>query len=159
MDSLATALDLVAARKAEGNLDPAPEALDRPADPLARAVYLMVGDNQIRKEHRQRIYQDLVAQRDFLVEKADRRLIDLVYWSEHVESLYRALRSKRLNEFHYARALEATCRRCGFELLPAMGRMDELGKLWSGADYRGTFAILAPTAPSPGPTDEAQAQA
>jgi hypothetical protein len=156
---LATALDFVAARKADGNLDPAPEVLDQAADPLGRAVYLMVADRQIRKEHRQRIYNDLVTNRDFLVDKADRRLLDLVFWSEHIESLYRALRSKRLNEFHYARALEATCRRCGFDLLPAMGRMEELGKLWAGADYATTFDILAPTAPSAGPVDEAQAQA
>ena len=159
MDSLAIALDDVAARKAEGDLDPAPAVLDRAADPLGRAVYLMVADRQIRREHRQRIFNDLVAHREFLLEKADRRLLDLVFWSEHVESLYRALRSKRLNEFHYARALEATCRRCGFDLLPAMGRMEELGKLWAGADYAGTFAILAPTAPSTGAVDEAQAQA
>jgi len=160
VDSLASALDLVAALKADGDFEAVRDVLDRPGDPLARAVHFLIADRQLRREHRQRIYQDLVANRDFIVERADRRVIDLVFWSEHVESLYRALRSRRLNEFHYARALEATCRRCGFDLLPALGRMDELGKAWSSADYAGTLSILAPAPPPPAESiDETQAQA
>ena len=97
----------------------------------------------LRPEHRDRIYEDLIRNRDLLLQERDPRLIELIVWSEHVESLHRSLRRKLLGAFHYARALEATCRRCGFELLPLMHNMDELGKLWGGREYEPAWEMVS----------------
>jgi len=77
-------------------------------DPLAEAVFSLMTDRQLRPEHRARIYRDLVKKRDAILELRDPRLPDLIFWGEHVESLYKAYAKGRLNAFHYARAHEAT---------------------------------------------------
>ena len=143
MLSLAGILDEVARLQAGGNL-PAEEDLPPvDGDESAEEIRLILLDRQIRKEHRERIYADLVANRELLLRERNPRLVSLVYWSEHVERLYAALRRGRLGTFHFTRALEATCRRCGFDLLPAMGRLEDLGKAWSHRDYGSTYAFLS----------------
>lgn len=141
--SLTGVLDEVARLQAEGNLAALRDPPPVDADPCAEEIQLILLDRQIRKEHRERIYTDLGAIRELLLEERNPRLVSLVYWSEHVERLYGALRRGRLGTFHFTRALEATCRRCGFDLLPAMGRLEDLGKAWSQRDYRSTYAFLS----------------
>jgi hypothetical protein len=133
----------VAELQAEGNLLALKDAPPAAPDTAAEEVRLIFLDRQIRKEHRERIYQDLVANREFLLREENPRLVHLIFWSEHVERLYAALRKGRLGTFHFTRALEATCRRCGYDLLPAMGRLDELGKAWSQRDYPAAHAFLS----------------
>lgn len=106
-----------------------------PTDPAVEAVVRLLGDRNIRPEHRARILRDLAKNRDLLLETHDPGLVELIFWGEHVESLYKSHVKRNVSTFHYARALEATCRRCGFELLGVMGRMKELGKQWSHGDY------------------------
>jgi hypothetical protein len=113
------------------------------ADAVARAVLDIVRNPNLRPEHRARIYEDLNRNRDQILQVRDPRLISLIDWSEHVESLHRGLRSKRLGAFHYTRALEATCRRCGFELLPLLDRMEDLGKFWGARDYRTVWGLVS----------------
>ena len=113
------------------------------ADPAARAVLEIVKDPHLRTEHRARVYEDLVRNRDLILSAEDPRLIALILWSEHVESLHRSLRAKRLGAFHYTRALEATCRRCGFELLPLLDRMEDLGKAWGSRDFRHAWELVS----------------
>jgi hypothetical protein len=59
-----------------------------------------------------------------------------------VASLYGGRRRGRIQTFYYARAMEATCRRCGFEFLPVVSQMEQLGKLWGGRDYEATYDLL-----------------
>ncbi|MHC4931177.1 MAG: hypothetical protein ACYTGV_03190 [Planctomycetota bacterium] len=113
------------------------------ADPVARAVLDIVRNPSLRPEHRARIYEDLTRNRDLIFRTRDPRLVSLIEWSEHVESLHKGLRSKRIGAFHYTRALEATCRRSGFELLPLMDRMEELGKAWGARDYRAAWDLVS----------------
>jgi hypothetical protein len=40
--------------------------------------------------------------------------------------------------------MEATCRRCGFDFLPLVGRMEELGRVWGGRDYDAAWRLLVP---------------
>ena len=104
---------------------------------------MLVADPQIRSEHRERIYADLEASRALLLETADPRIVDLIFWGEHVASLQAGKRRGRIETFYFVRAMEATCRRCGFELLPAMGTLDGLGKVWAARDYAATYRILS----------------
>ena len=150
-------LDRVSALKEAGDLGPQRDlACAKPADPAAGAVLRLMGDPQMRPEHRQRIYGDLARHRDLLIQRRDARLVDLVFWSEHVERLYKGVRGGALQTFHYVRALEATCRRSGFDLLPALGRMEDLGEAWSQGAYEKTLQLLAPRMPE---ADEGPARA
>jgi hypothetical protein len=141
--TLAAALDRVAELHAEGNLLALKDVPPASPDSAAEEIRFILLDRQIRREHRDRIYQDLVANREFLLREQNPRLVHLIFWSEHVERLYASLRKGRLGTFHFTRALEATCRRCGYDLLPAMGRLDELGKAWSQRDYAAAHAFLS----------------
>jgi len=138
-------LDLVADLKKEGRYDALKEDLGEPEDRTTDAVLMLVNDLQIRPEHRARIYKDLLSNRERLLETRDQRIVDLVFWSEHAAALYESHIKRRVSTFHYARALEATCRRCGYELLGVVGRMKELGKVWADADYEKTIAMLEGT--------------
>ena len=115
-------LDLVADLKKEGRFDVLKEDLGETEDQTTDAVRMLIIDPQIRPEHRARIYTDLVSNRERLIETKDPRIVDLVFWSEHVATLYDSHVKRRVSTFHYARALEATCRRCGYELLGVVGR-------------------------------------
>ena len=136
-------LDRVASLKEAGELEVIRDDLGDAPDELAAAVGTVLADRDLRPEHRARIYDDLIANRDLLADVADPRIVSLMVWSEHVERLYAALRKGGLTTFHYARALEATCRRVGFELLPVMDRLEELGKCWAGRKYDATYGMLA----------------
>ena len=105
-------------------------------DPLAEAIFSLMTDRQLRPEHRARIYRDLVKKRETILELRDPRLPDLIFWGEHVESLYKAYAKGRLNAFHYARALEATSKRCNIDFLPLVGQMKPFGRAWSESRYR-----------------------
>lgn len=133
--SLEELLDRVAELKAAGHYGPFTEAEADPRDEAAATLAAILRDPQMRPEHRARMYRDLVRLREPILEGADVRMVQLAYWSEHVESLYRSLIKNRLSTFHYARALEATCRRAGFELLGLVGRMKELGRHWAQGEY------------------------
>ena len=133
--SLEELFDRVAELKAAGRYGPFAEAEAAPRDEAAAGLAAILRDPRMRPEHRARVYKDLVRMRDRILETADARMVQLVYWSEHVEALYRSLTQKRLSTFHYARALEATCRRAGFELLGLVGRMKELGRHWAQGEY------------------------
>ena len=135
-------LDLVADLKREGRFDAVKEDLGEPEDPTTDAVRMLIMDPQIRPEHRARIYKDVLSNRERLIERKDPRILDLVFWSEHVATLYDSHVKRRVTTFHYARALEATCRRCGYALLGVVSRMKELGKVWADADYERTIAML-----------------
>jgi len=137
------ALDLVASRKQAGDLKPAHLPLAG-ARGTALKILLILDDPCLRPEHRARIYEDLVLNRDLILRRDDPRLVDLIFWGEHVDSLYSSLRKGRLETFHYVRALEATCRRCDFDLLPVLGKMDELGRAWSRRDYQGVLQLFLP---------------
>ncbi len=139
-------LERVAALKAGGQFGPLKEELESPADDLVAEIATILQDPQIRREHRSRIYDDLLANRTLLAETKDPRLVQLAFWGEHVESLYTGLSRGQLKVFHYARAMEATCKRCGLEFIRAISKMEELGKLWSGRDYAGALRLLAPPA-------------
>lgn len=141
--SLGEVLDRVAELQAAEDLRALADLPLAEPESAANEVRLILLDRQIRKEHRERIYQDLTGNRDFLLREDNPRLIHLIFWGEHVERLYGALRRGRLGTFHFTRALEATCRRCGFDLLPAMGRLDELGKAWSQRDYPAALSFLS----------------
>ncbi|MEE8106892.1 MAG: hypothetical protein V3T86_15265 [Planctomycetota bacterium] len=123
-------------------------------DSFAEAIFSLMTDRQVRPEHRARIYRDLVKKRDAILELRDPRLPDLIFWGEHVDSLYKAHTKGRLNAFHYARALEATCKRCKIDLLPLVGQMTQFGRAWAEGRYR----ELLDMADSPGgrPLDDAQ---
>ena len=136
-------LDRVATLVREEDLQPRPSEEEAPEDPTAAAIRLRLGDASLRPEHRARIYADLLAHRDLLLAQRDPRVVDLIHWGEHVAALYAALRRGRLSLFHYTRAFEATCRRCGFELLPLVGRVEELGKLWAARNYDETYRLLS----------------
>lgn len=110
----------------------------------AARVLAALADRNLRAEHRQRIHEDIVTHRAMFREQWHERLVDLVVWGEHVESLYKGLQTKTLQTFHYVRALEATCRRCGFELLPLMGHVEELGQTWGSRDLAQTWALVSP---------------
>ena len=118
-------------------------ALDERADPVTRQVLLLLTDPQLRPEHRSRIYEDLDSNRELLLERKDPRIVDLIFWSEHVDALYHGLRRGRVSTFHYARALDAACRRCGYDLLPAVGHMEELGREWARRQYPAAIALLS----------------
>ncbi|MHC4549786.1 MAG: hypothetical protein ACYTEZ_13520 [Planctomycetota bacterium] len=136
-------LDHVEALRREGNLAPDRRPVESGGDRLVIEISMILADPRLRPEHRERIYHDLVANRAFLLAKQDPRIIDLIYWGEHVATLHAGLRRGRIQTFYYARAMEATCRRCGFEFLPVVGKMDQLGKLWGGQDYERTYRLLS----------------
>ncbi|MGH7162905.1 MAG: hypothetical protein ACREID_05430 [Planctomycetota bacterium] len=136
-------LDRVAVLHAARDAGPVREEWGAAEDAVAAEVLLVLQDRNLRPEHRARIYEDLLKCREQLKATRDPRLVDLVFWSEHVDALHRQLRSGRLKTFHYARALEATCRRCGFDFLPLVGRMDELGRIWGGRDFAAAYPLLA----------------
>ncbi len=153
--TLETLLDRVEELRAAGDLEPVREDLGRNDDETAGNVAILLNDRQLRPEHRERIYRDLLDQRENLLALRDPRLVDLIFWSEHVGTLHAALRRGELETFHYTRALEATCRRCGFELLPVLGRMEELGKAWGGGHYDETYSMLSPDVVQVDPPGEA----
>lgn len=137
-------LDRLTGRAEAGEHGPPPRDWDASGDPLAAGILRTLRDPHRREEHRRRIHEDLVAARELMLGAHGPALLDLIVWSEHVESLYEGLKRGRLKTFHYVRALEATCRRCGFELLPLMGRMEELGKHWGNREYEATLELIAP---------------
>ena len=143
LTDLGDLLDRVASLKEAGELGVIKDDLGDGPDDVAGAVRTVLADRDLRPEHRARIYEDLIANRELLDGGADPRIILLMVWSEHVERLHAAVRKGGLTTFHYARALEATCRRVGFELLPVMDRMEELGKFWAGRKYEATYKMLA----------------
>ena len=150
-------LDQITALRSDGDLEPQRSVRAEPTEPTATAVAYLMAAPHLRREHRQRIYLDIAENRDLILKRRDPRLLDLIHWSEHVESLYASVRGGALQTFHYARALEATCRRCDFDLLPAMGRMEELGKHWAAREYEKVLAIFASEVPEdPTPEDAAQ---
>ncbi len=138
-------LDLVADLKKEDRYDALKEDLGEPEDRTTDAVLILIKDPRIRPEHRARIYKDLIENRERLIETRDPRIVDLVVGSEHAATLTESHVKRRVSTFHYARALEATCRRCGYKLLGVVGRMKELGKVWTDADYEKTIAMLEDT--------------
>ncbi len=135
-------LDRVEGLRKEGNLEPVRSLAESGGDRTVVEILMLLADPRLRPEHRERIYADLVAQRDFLLRQRDPRIVDLVYWGEHVSSLHAGHKKGRIQTFYYARALEATCRRCGFEFLPVVSQMEQLGKLWGGRDYEATYNLL-----------------
>lgn len=135
---------------------PVREDLGAPEDETAAEVLGILQDPHLRREHRQRIYEDLLANRERLKSLRDPRLVQLVFWGEHVERLYAGLARGRLQVFHYARAMDATCRRCGLDLIRALSRMEELGKAWAGRDYGAVLKLLAPAPPLPPEADAAE---
>jgi len=141
-------LDLVTERRKAGDLKPVRPIPDPSPDPTATTVLRLVADPHLRPEHRARIYADLEKNRDLLLKAGEPRLAELIFWSEHVESLYKSFRGGALATFHYVRALEATCRRCDFELLHAMSRMEDLGRAWGSGQYEEALGILVPAAPA-----------
>jgi hypothetical protein len=143
--TLESIFDLIADLKKEGRYDALKKDLGEPEDRTTDSVLMLINDPQIRPEHRTRIYKDLLTNRERLLETRDQRIVDLVFWSEHVATLYESHVKRRVSTFHYARALEATCRRCGYALLGVVGRMKELGKVWSEGDYEKTIAMLEGT--------------
>lgn len=136
--------DRIAVLRGAGDLQPVREPWGEPEDDVAAEILLLVQAPHLRPEHRQRIYDDFLKMRERIGSIRDPRFVDLVYWSEHVESLHSRLRSGRLKTFYYARAMEATCRRCGFDFLPLVGRMEELGRVWGGRDYDAAWRLLVP---------------
>jgi len=124
-----------------------------PEDETATEILSLLQDPHVRREHRQRIYEDLLANRERLRSLRDPRLVHLIFWGEHVERLYAGLARGRLQVFHYARAMDATCRRCGLDLIHALSRMEELGKAWAGRDYGAVLKLLAPARPLAPETD------
>lgn len=116
------------------------EDWEAPADDVSAEILTVVQDRNLRPEHRQRIYEDLLKSREQLKTVRDPRLVDLIFWSEHVETLHASLTRGRLKTFHYARAMEATVRRCGFDFLPLVAKMEEVGRLWGGRDFEATWA-------------------
>lgn len=140
---MAALLDRVAELEATSDFRPVRDLAGEAEDAQAHEIRLLLEDRQLRKEHRARIYEDLLANRGELLRGERAKLVSLIYWGEHVERLYSSYRRGRLGTFHFTRALEATCRRCGFDLLPAMGRLDELGKAWSHRDYKRAHDFLS----------------
>lgn len=131
-------------RDSAGDYDRMPEDWGAGARGFAGALVYALREPQRRPEHRRRIHRDVLANRDLLLEVQDVRLVDLIVWSEHVESLHKSSKRGKLSTFHFTRALEATCRRCGFELLPLMGEMNELAADWAAGDYRKTYERVKP---------------
>ncbi len=141
---LSELLDRLAERAEGTDFGPPPAEWAADTKGLAARLVGTLADRQLRPEHRQRIHEDFVSRRALFLEVEDDRLVDVVFWSEHVESLYRSLKKGTLQTFHYARALEATCRRCGFDLLPLMGQIEKLGQVWGGRDVPKTWAMVSP---------------
>jgi len=141
---LEEALDHVAALRTSGTYEPDRRLAENAGGERAVVEILMlVADPHIRLDHRERIYADLVASRALLLEKRDPRIVDLIFWGEHVASLQAGKRRGRIETFYFVRAMEATCRRCSFDMLPVMGKLDELGKVWAARDYAAAFRILS----------------
>ena len=141
---LSELLERLAERADEKDFGPPPTEWTATTEGLAARLVGTLMDSNLRPEHRQRIHEDFVSRRELFLEVEDDRLIDVAFWSEHVESLYRSLKKGTLPTFHYTRALEATCRRCGFDLLPLMGQIEELGHVWGGRDLPKTWAMVSP---------------
>ncbi len=130
----------------------------RPGDATTAALLVLLEDRSLRPEHRDRIYEDLAKNRALLLRLRDPRLLDLIHWGEQVERLHASLRKGRLSIFHFTRAMEATARRCRCELLPVMGRLDQLSHAWANRDYETTLRLLLPDlveaeAPGEAPTE------
>jgi hypothetical protein len=127
-------------------------------DELVEAIVMVLRTPYLRPEHRRRIHEDLLASSKLILSTRDVHLIDLIVWSEHVETLHKSLRAGTLKTFHFTRALEATCHRCGFELLPLMAEMEGFARDWGARDIARTWERVAPqvrppAAPEPG-TDQ-----
>ena len=137
-------LDLLAERAEKKDFGPPPQESGTEAEGAAARVLAALTDRNLRAEHRQRIHEDVVTHRTLFEEQWHEQLVDLVVWGEHVESLYNGVKKGSLQTFHYVRALEATCRRCGFELLPLMGQVEELGKVWGGRNLPELWALVSP---------------
>lgn len=135
-------LDHVEGLRKAGNLEPVRSLVESGGDRTVVEVLMIMADPRLRTEHRERIYTDLVTQRDFLLRQGDPRIVDLIYWGEHVATLHAGHRRGRIQTFYYARAMEATCRRCEFDFLPVVSQMEQLGKLWGGRDYEATYNLL-----------------
>jgi len=143
-------LERIAVLKGAGDLKPVKEDWGEPEDEVGREILLLIQAPHLRPEHRLRIYEDLLQNRERLQKIRDARLVDLIEWSEHVETLHSRLRAGRLKTFYYARAMEATCRRCGFDFLPLVGKMEEVGRVWGGRDFEAAYRLLsAATKPPP----------
>jgi hypothetical protein len=137
-------LDKVAELQAAGNLKAQQDVRAPAGDAPASAVAYLLAAPHFRPEHRQRIYNDLIKNRELILRLRDPRLIDLIHWSEHVERLFVSQRGGALSFFHYHRALQATCRRCDFDITPAMGDLEALGRDWGSRNYEATLRMLAP---------------
>lgn len=123
-----------------------PDPGDRPPaewiddqDDLVTAIVTVLRTPYLRPEHRRRIREDLVACAPLLASTRSFHVVDLILWSEHVESLHKGLRSGGLKTFHFTRALEATCHRCGFELLPLMSEMEAFARDWGAREIGKTW--------------------
>jgi hypothetical protein len=141
---LSELLRMIAERREQGDLAPIPDTDLVAADPLTDEILFIVSSAHMRPEHRQRIYADLVGNEELLARVNDPRLVTLMLWAEHVEALHKAHTRGRLALFHYARALEATCRRCKFDQLPLMDRLEELGRVWAAGDYATLYEMVSP---------------
>jgi len=155
---LAVELEDLLKRLSEKGADPA----DRPPaewaqsdDELVVATVMVLRTPYLRPEHRRRIREDLVAHAPLLESTRNSRVVDLIVWSEHVESLHRSLRAGGLKTFHFTRALEATCHRCGFELLPLMARMETFARDWGAREIDKTWERVRDQFP---PTTDRPAQ-
>jgi len=158
MEALPRLLDYIADLARDGSTDPVREELDPGESRAAVALIGLLRDRSLRPEHRRAIYAHLVESRDLLADTDDPRVVDLVYWAEQVGRLHTAFKKRSIGEFHYTRALEATVRRCGFDLLPAMGRLDELGAAWSSGDFARTRRMLSADLVESDPSDETAGQ-
>jgi hypothetical protein len=135
-------LDHVDSLRKAGDLEPVRSLAEFGGERTVVEVLMIMADPRLRPEHRERIYTDLVSHREFLLRQNDPRIVDLIYWGEHVASLYGGHRRGRIQTFYYARAMEATCRRCTFDFLPVVSQMEQLGKVWGGRDYEATYNML-----------------
>ena len=140
--TLADLLERLGEQAQQSSFEPPPEEWGEDDDGPVGDVLRALRDRVLRPEHRQRIHEDIVAQGELLLGGASSRLIDAIVWSEHVESLFKAHKKGTLGTWHYTRALEATCRRCGFELLPLMGKLDALGKAWGHRDFAALVELV-----------------
>ncbi len=142
-DTLRPLLDRVAELHKGDEMKPVLVSVPKTADSVSRTIGVILGDRQLRPEHRARIYKDVVADREQILLRRDSRYVDLIFWGEHVESLVSSKKRGRLDLFSFTRAFEATVRRCGFDLLPCMGKLDKVSDAWAEREYDDVFAMLS----------------
>ena len=148
-------MDALAQRAEQRDFDAPPGKWMEGTGGLGARLLLALGNRDLRRAHRQRMVEDVVRYRGLLEDDVDDRVIDLAVWSEHVETLHKSLKKGNLETFHYVRALEATCRRCGFNLLPLMGEVEQLGQVWGGRDLKKTYKMVSPHFEEANPPREA----